>query len=62
MDIKVDGKIYRGAETLVMIKLTKQDKINISNMAPGATVYSMFPDSYTVEEVEAALKEFKEES
>lgn len=62
MDVKVKGTIYRGMDTLVMVKLTEQDKWNIANMAPDATVYSMYPQElYSIPQVLNELEMFKGE-
>ena len=62
MDVKVDNKIYRGTECLVMVKLTEQDKWNIAHMDEDATIYSMFPEEkYAVGAVLVELELFKEE-
>ncbi len=62
MDIKVDGKIYKGEDILVMVKLTQQDKENIKNMPPNCTIYSMYPGlTYTKKQVVKELEIFKAE-
>ena len=44
MIVKVGDKIYDGDQEPVMVILSKQDKQNISNMAPEATKYCSYPD------------------
>lgn len=45
MKVKVGNKVYDPNVEPVMIILTEQDKINISNMAPEATKYCVYPDN-----------------
>lgn len=56
MRIKVGNVVYSGKEEPVMVILNKQDKINIANMLPDATRYCVYPDTWSVEEIEAWMR------
>jgi len=57
MKVKVGNKIYDGKKEVVMVILSKQDKINIANMLKTCTKYCEFPeDKYTVKEIQKWMK------
>ncbi len=43
MKVKIGNLIYDGEDQPVMVILSDNDKINISNMHPDATRYACFP-------------------
>ena len=51
MKVKIGDKIFDPNDQPIMVILTDDDKSNISNMAPKATKYCAFPDSYSEEEI-----------
>jgi len=57
MKIKIGNKIYDGEKEPVMVILTKQDKINIQNMLPHCTKYSMYPDTFSIDEIKKWINE-----
>jgi len=56
MKIKVRDKIYDGEKEPVMVILMKQDKKNIKNMISRATKYCMYPETFSIEEIETFMK------
>lgn len=47
MKVKVGDKIYSSDDEPVMVILTDHDKFSIANMAPTATRYAEFPESWS---------------
>lgn len=56
MKVKVGNIIYDCEEEPVMVILNEQDKINIANMLPTATKYCVYPDTWSVEEIETWMR------
>lgn len=57
MKIKVGDEIYDANDEIIMVILSKEDKINILNMDERATKYCAFPeDKYTDEEIEKFME------
>lgn len=52
-------RLVDGADLPVAVVLTEADKRNIANMAPDASVYCVFPDSFDVGEIQRWLEELK---
>jgi hypothetical protein len=57
MDVVIDGKLYKATEHSIIAILGSKDRLNISNMADGATRYGSFPCETTHEEAEKMLLE-----
>ena len=57
MKIKIGNKIYDGEKEPVMVILTDQDKKNIFDMLPHCTKYSVYPDSYSIDEIKKWMDE-----
>lgn len=51
--------IADGDDKPVAVVLTEKDRENIANMAPGATVYCVFPDDASVPLIQAWLESLK---
>lgn len=47
MKIYIDDKVIDTGDTPIVFILSKQDKENIANMAPWATVYGCFPPDFS---------------
>ena len=56
MKIKVGDKIYDAEDELIMIILTPEDKLNITNMTPEATKYCAFPEHVSPETAKEFMK------
>ena len=53
MRVKIGNKIYDAKDEPIMIILEGNDKNNIANMLPEATMYCSFPDKgYTSQDIE----------
>lgn len=44
MLVKIGNTIYDAEKEPIMIMLSKEDRENIKNMAPGARKYCVYPD------------------
>lgn len=53
MMVKVGDIIYDAEEEPIMIIMTDEDKDNISNMAPDAHKYCVYPDGIDEDEIKA---------
>lgn len=61
MKVWINGKVTDTKETPIVVILTEQDRKNIANMIPGATLYCMYDtDTHSQEEIEKLLTELKE--
>lgn len=56
MKVKIGDKVYDGETEPVMVILSEQDKLNISNMLPDNTKYCSYPDDYTQEDIKRWMK------
>ena len=48
-------KIYNAEEEPIIILLSDQDKLNIQNMLPSATMYAVYPDTTKKIDVEKMM-------
>jgi hypothetical protein len=52
MKVKIKDEIFDSKREPIMIILSKEDKINIKNMAPNATRYCSFPNLKNKKDIE----------
>ena len=56
MKVKIGDNIYDAEKEPIMLILTPQDKLNISNMLPETTKLCTFPDTVDIESVKKFMK------
>ena len=64
MKVRVGSSIASGANQVIMIYLTDQNKQDITNMASGCNVFCEYPDDLPekfVEIIKIQMKQLKEE-
>lgn len=54
-----EAVVFDGEQVPVAVILTDKDRENIANMAPGATIYCVFPDSIAVPVIQQWLDKLK---
>ncbi len=60
MYVYVDGKLYDGHDTIVVVHLTKKDKENIKNMCKDCDLYCEYPVEKDTNKVVQLLSDLKE--
>jgi hypothetical protein len=60
MNVIVNGVLHRAEEELVIVHLSEQDKLNISNMLWEADLYAAFPQGTERAHVQLELNRWKE--
>lgn len=53
------GEVLDGEQTLVVVELTPEDRANIANMAPDATLYAEYPEWIVDDHVSRVLDRIK---
>lgn len=51
MNVKIGNKVYSSHNEPIMLILSEDDKRNIQNMKPEATIFCVYPDSILEETV-----------
>ena len=60
MRIKVRNRVYSGDIEPVMIIISEGEREQIANMAPGATKYCVYPDTWSVEDIKKWMADIPE--
>jgi hypothetical protein len=61
MKVKIGDKIYDAEVEPIIITISNEDRRNINNMDPNATLYCVYPEDMDTKEVMNLLKTAKEE-
>ena len=61
MKVKIGDKIYDAEVEPIILTISNEDRRNINNMAPDATLYCVYPEDMDSDEVIKLLKAAKEE-
>lgn len=56
MKVKIGDTVYDAEIEPIMLILTPQDKLNIRNMLPEATLFCSFPDNIDTQEIKKFMK------
>ena len=56
MRVKIGDTVYDAEIEPIMLILTPQDKLNIENMLPEATMFCIFPDNIDTKEIKKFMK------